>query len=139
MWVNSLEQLSLGGFRLVLLQEAKHEDRGVKDSLGILEFPHELERFIGGICSQRFEYIKSLNEVHSSFTQFNPRHHAMLTTQSVGQVTLRQARLHPQRTDVFAKDLGALAMDWLFHARFLPAKLLASKMRASILEHQTPF
>lgn len=39
---------------------------------------------------------------------------------------------------MFAEDFGALAVEWLLHARFLPAKALASKMRAVILGHETP-
>jgi hypothetical protein len=34
---------------------------------------------------------------------------------------------------VLAKDFGALAVKWFVHALFLPAKPLASKMRAAIL------
>jgi hypothetical protein len=54
----------------------------------------------------------------------------VLTPESFCQIALCHTSGIPQRTDMLAEKLGEFAVQGFSHAGILPAKALASKMRA---------
>jgi hypothetical protein len=97
------------------------------------KFLHEGGGFAGGIGSKSLEQGECLNEVNPAFPKLDAGDHAVFTFERGGKITLGHTRLVPQRADALAKKLGKGTVNGFVHAGKLPAKLLASKLRASML------